>query len=163
MKAHQLYGRARTLLRKVVANTLYYSGMLWVYASIKLHRRVVVLMYHRVLPTGADTYSEEGIIVTPETFKRHLSFLKRYFRPLSLAQLIEALTAGSTTSFARMLDHVRRRLARQRRPRPAATATATDASGRISGNRLYRERNLLLAGAVGAPHVPGGGARGSRA
>ena len=90
-----MYGRTRTLLRKVIANTLYYSGVLWLYASIKLHRRVVVLMYHRVLPTGADTYSEEGIIVTPETFARHLSFLKRYFRPLSLEQLAEPLQRGT--------------------------------------------------------------------
>ncbi len=82
-------------MRKVVANTLYYSGVLWVYAALKLHRRVVVLMYHRVLPTGADTYSEEGIIVTPETFDRHLSFLKRYFRPLSLEQLTESLQQGA--------------------------------------------------------------------
>ena len=90
-----MYERARTSLRKAIANGLYYSGILWLLAAVKLHRRVVVLMYHRVLPTGADTYSEEGIIVTPETFDRHLSFLKRYFRPLSLEQLAEALQRGA--------------------------------------------------------------------
>ena len=89
-----MYAHARRLLRKAIAFGLYYSGLLWLYAAFKLHRRVVVLMYHRVLPANADTYSEESIIVTPETFARHLAFLKRYFRPLSLEQLSAALQQG---------------------------------------------------------------------
>ena len=86
-----MYAQARTLLRKLLANGLYYSGLLWLYGAFKLHRRVVVLMYHRVLPDGADTFSEEGIIVTPATFARHLRFLKRYFHPLSVDELAESL------------------------------------------------------------------------
>ena len=52
-------------------------------------------MYHRVLPVEADTFSEESIVVTPETFARQLSFLNRHFRPLSLEQLRDALRPGA--------------------------------------------------------------------
>ena len=86
--------RYRTLIRKFLAHGLYYSGLLWLYALFKLRRRVVVLMYNRVLPHDADTYSEEGIVVTPRTFDRHLRFLKRHFRPLTLEQFVEATRKG---------------------------------------------------------------------
>lgn len=94
MRKAAVYAHARRLLRKFIANGLYYSGLLWVYAAFKLHRRVVVLMYHRVLPDGADTFSEESIVVTPWTFARQLRFLKRFFRPLSLDELTESLQTG---------------------------------------------------------------------
>ena len=83
--------RLRTALRRVVASILYYSGLLWLYAAIRLHRRVVVLMYHRVLPSAADSFSDESIVVTPETFSRHVRFLKRHFNVLSSAELADAL------------------------------------------------------------------------
>ena len=38
-----MHVRAKALLRGAIANGLYYSGLLWLYAAIKLHRRVVVL------------------------------------------------------------------------------------------------------------------------
>ena len=59
-------------LKRAAAGVLYYSGLLWLYAAIRLRRRAVVLMYHRVLPSGADTYSHDGIIVRPETFARQM-------------------------------------------------------------------------------------------
>lgn len=89
MRLRPVPARFRSLLRKTLAHGLYYSGLLWLYALFKLRRRVVVLMYHRVLPEDADTYSEEGIVVTPRTFDRHLRFLKRHFRPLTLEQFVD--------------------------------------------------------------------------
>lgn len=86
--------RLRTILRRLTANGLYYSGLLWVYAGLKLRHRVVVLMYHRILPDGADTFSEDSIIVRPGTFSRHLQFLKRHFRLLTVQQLADALRSG---------------------------------------------------------------------
>jgi peptidoglycan/xylan/chitin deacetylase (PgdA/CDA1 family) len=72
--------RVRTLL----AACLYYSGLLWLYAAIKLRNRAVVLMYHRVLPPDADSFSHAGIVVTPATFERHMRFVARHFRVLDL-------------------------------------------------------------------------------
>lgn len=85
------YARIRRLLRSCVAGALYYSGLLWLYSAVKLRRRVVVLMYHRVLPLDADTFSDGSIIVTPQCFSRHLRFLKRRFRILSVTQLADLM------------------------------------------------------------------------
>ncbi len=87
-------------IRNLLAYTLYYTGLLWLYAAIRLRRRAVVLMYHRVLPTGADTFSHSGIVVTPETFERHMAFLARHFRVLTLAQFKQELAASSFGSRA---------------------------------------------------------------
>lgn len=70
-------------LRQLTAALLYYSGILWLIAARRLHGQAAVLMYHRVLPRGADTYSHDGIIVTPETFERQMRFLSRHFRLLT--------------------------------------------------------------------------------
>ena len=76
----------KRMLRRGLAQLLYYSGMLWIYAAFKLRDRAVVLMYHRILPAGADSFSHEGIMVTPRTFAAHMRFLRRHFRPLTQEQ-----------------------------------------------------------------------------
>jgi peptidoglycan/xylan/chitin deacetylase (PgdA/CDA1 family) len=88
---HQLKGA----VRRSLAYVLYYSGMLWLYAAIRLRRRAVVLMYHRVLPADADSYSHEGIVVTPATFDSHMAFLARHFRVLTQEQFKRELAASS--------------------------------------------------------------------
>ncbi len=80
--------------RRFIANALYYSGLLWVIASIRFRRRGFVLMYHRVLPANADTFSADSICVRPETFARQMAFLRRHFRVLSIGELAEILEAG---------------------------------------------------------------------
>ena len=79
--------RFNAAIKRTTAGALYYSGLLWVYAIIRLRRCAVVLMYHRVLPSDADTFSHGGIIVRPQTFERQMSFLRRFFRPISVEQL----------------------------------------------------------------------------
>src|SRR6201999_329515 len=76
------------------AATLYYSGALWLYAAVKLRGKAVVLMYHRVLPSGADSFSHAGIVVTPQTFERHMRFFARHFRLLDLAGFRKELDGG---------------------------------------------------------------------
>lgn len=83
------------VLRRLLAYTLYYTGLLWLYAAVRLRGRAVVLMYHRVLPAGADTFSHSGIVVTPETFDRQMAFLARHFRTLTPAQFKQELAASS--------------------------------------------------------------------
>jgi len=82
-------------IRRALAYGLYYTGLLWLYAAIRLRRKAVVLMYHRVLPAGADAYSHAGIVVSPATFEMHLEFLSRHFRPLTQTEFRRQLEASS--------------------------------------------------------------------
>lgn len=82
----------KATLRRLAAFALFYSGLLWLLARYRLHRRAVVLMYHRVLPPGADTCSTDGIIVKPATFAMQMEFLKRHFQPLSAHQFRDCMT-----------------------------------------------------------------------
>lgn len=85
-------------LRRWLAGALYYSGLLWLVAEFRLRGKAAVLMYHRVLPSGADTFSHLGIIITPRTFAAHVRFLKRHFRLLTPDQFRREL---SDTGFGR--------------------------------------------------------------
>jgi peptidoglycan/xylan/chitin deacetylase (PgdA/CDA1 family) len=78
-------GRVKRAIRVGVAGGLYYTGALTLWQRIVLRRRAVVLMYHRVLrpEERALTGSHPGIVVTRDTFARHMAILKRRFRVLS--------------------------------------------------------------------------------
>jgi peptidoglycan/xylan/chitin deacetylase (PgdA/CDA1 family) len=80
--------------RRIIANTLYYSGALWLIAAFRFRRKTFVLMYHRVLPADADTFSADSICVTPEAFARQMAFLRRHFRVLSITELADHLESG---------------------------------------------------------------------
>jgi peptidoglycan/xylan/chitin deacetylase (PgdA/CDA1 family) len=84
---------AKTWTKGLLAFVLYYSGVLWILAWRRLHGKAVVLMYHRVLPVAERqrSFSHPGIIVTPETFRKHLEFLQRHFHPIPLAAFISHL------------------------------------------------------------------------
>ena len=77
--------RLKQLVRRSLANTLYYSGALWLYAHLLARNRVVVLTYHRVLPSdrAAASFSSPAIVVTPSTFAMHMETVKRWFTPLN--------------------------------------------------------------------------------
>ena len=55
--------------------------------------RAAVLMYHRVLPAdeAALRAVEPGMVVTPETFARHLAWLASSFRVLPLHEIVSRL------------------------------------------------------------------------
>jgi peptidoglycan/xylan/chitin deacetylase (PgdA/CDA1 family) len=55
-------------------------------------RRPLVLVYHRIAPATADRWS---LAVSPEAFERQLYALRRFFRPVSLTALLDALVAGN--------------------------------------------------------------------
>jgi hypothetical protein len=87
--------RARAWLRRVLAFAFYYSGALWLYAAFRLRGRAVALMYHRVLPQGADSFSTDAIVVSPATFARQVAFLKRHFNLLDVDTLRRCLEQGT--------------------------------------------------------------------
>ena len=92
--------QVRHAIRICALNVLYYSGLLWLLASLRLRRRIVVLTYHRVLPEShqQESFSSPGIIVTPETFDRHMRFLRRHFNPVDLPTFVGLLHGTSVPS-----------------------------------------------------------------
>ena len=58
--------------------------------------RVLILMYHRVIPRGLDQpFVQPGMFVTPQTFERHLRFLGAHFQFLSFSELLNKWEQGS--------------------------------------------------------------------
>ena len=86
----------RKSLKDIVAGLLYHTGILRVLIRRRFRGRAVVLTYHRVLPRKdlARTLSHPAIIVSPDTFARHIAVLNRYFTCLSLDQFSERMTNG---------------------------------------------------------------------
>ncbi|MGH8249504.1 MAG: polysaccharide deacetylase family protein [Steroidobacteraceae bacterium] len=80
-------------LKDLVLSCLYFSGVLWGLALLRLRQRIVVLTYHRVLPRErqADSYSAAGILVTPSVFDMQMRFLRRHFTPLSWDEFLRIL------------------------------------------------------------------------
>ena len=60
--------------------------------------QLLVLMYHRILPKQDPRarLEEPGMMVTPETFKMHMSIVKQRFDVLPLSQWIKRKNAGET-------------------------------------------------------------------
>lgn len=81
--------KIKELLKRSLAVAAYYSGIAWLSLALGFRQRVVVLMYHRVLPAQppADVFSSDAIVVTPRTFERHMRFLRRFCNPLRVEQL----------------------------------------------------------------------------
>lgn len=78
-------------IRSLLADFLYYTGTMFILTLIRLRKRVVVLMYHRVL-NPSEYYgvaSQKGILVTTELFKKHMVFLKRHAHVISLSEFLE--------------------------------------------------------------------------
>ena len=80
-------------VRIVVTHGLYYTGMLHLLQRIRLRRKVVVLMYHRVLTREQQerTASQGGLVVEDKTFARQIALLKRMFTVLTLDEFAERL------------------------------------------------------------------------
>lgn len=78
--------------KHIVASTLYATGALKLMIKVLYRDRPVVLMYHRVLPEGEQrqSWSHPGIIVSNDTFERHMALLSRAFTVISLQQYVES-------------------------------------------------------------------------
>lgn len=91
-----LVARFRALTRLLLVHALYYSGMLHLLKRRRLRGRAVVLMYHRVLDASERerSFSSDGIQVSPQTFDRHLRFLRRHFTVVTPDEFVQRLNSG---------------------------------------------------------------------
>jgi peptidoglycan/xylan/chitin deacetylase (PgdA/CDA1 family) len=88
----------KILLRWVIAGALYYSGLLSLYRLISGKRNPIILNYHRVLdPAAHNEAVPAGMVVRPQTFAKHLRYLKRRYRVVSMEQLIESRERNEPT------------------------------------------------------------------
>ncbi len=82
--------------------TIIKRGMQHIAATFGPHTRLskepqlVILMYHRILPQQDSRAQREepGMIVTPETFKMHMSLVKQHFEVLPLSQWVRRKQNG---------------------------------------------------------------------
>lgn len=97
MSAWILTDRAKYGAKCVVAFVLYSLGLLHLWKLISFRRRAVVLVYHRVLPNDAadHTWSHRAIIVTRDTFERHMRLLRRHFCLLTIDEFEQKLLGRS--------------------------------------------------------------------
>jgi peptidoglycan/xylan/chitin deacetylase (PgdA/CDA1 family) len=81
------------ILKTVIAEALYRSGILKLILRFKFRNHAAILMYHRVLPERevVDSFSTEAIVVTPEQFDWQIQLLQQYMRPLSLTSFVDCL------------------------------------------------------------------------
>lgn len=78
----------------------YYTGFTWWLARRRLRGRVLVLTYHRVLPVRVqrESFSSDGIVVSPQAFEWQLRFLRRHFRILTIDEFTSACAQGKSYS-----------------------------------------------------------------
>lgn len=90
--------RFRAAIRLILVYLLYYSGVLHALKRRRLRGRAVVLMYHRVLTATErlQSFSSDGIQVSPDTFDRHLGFLRRHFRVVEPREFARRLQSGQS-------------------------------------------------------------------
>ncbi len=86
----------RQAVRHILVWVLYVTGFTWWLARRRLHGRILVLTYHRVLPPEEQraSFSSHSIIVSPRVFERQLRFLRRHFRMLTKDEFVAAAQAG---------------------------------------------------------------------
>jgi peptidoglycan/xylan/chitin deacetylase (PgdA/CDA1 family) len=90
----------KRIIKLTLAFCLHYSGILFLYARLRMRDQLLVLTYHRVLHDSeiARTWSHPGIVVRTESFDAQMDFLKRHYPPVDAAQPTQWRPAGSTRS-----------------------------------------------------------------
>lgn len=87
----------KQLLKRALNAGLYESGLLQLLLRNRTVGRAVVLTYHRVLPAQARaaTFSADGIIVSPESFRRQMILLREHLLPMTMTDFSAAMAAGA--------------------------------------------------------------------
>jgi len=88
----------KILLRWLIAGAFYYSGLLSLYRFLSGKRNPIILNYHRILsPAAHNEAVPAGMVVRPQTFEKHLQYLRRHFEVVTMAQLIESRDRNEPT------------------------------------------------------------------
>jgi len=124
--------------------------------------RLLILMYHRVLPAGHPALADEqpGMYVTPQTLKMHLAVLQRHFTLVHLDDWLRAARDGAALprnacaltfddGWRDNFDFAWPELKAARAP--ATIFLVTDRVG--SSYRFWPNRLAALSGAVDAPRL----------
>lgn len=84
------------LAKRLVANGLHKSGLLRMYAGVRLKDASVVLTYHRVLSGERvrETWSHPAIVVRRETFEHQMLALRQFFGILALDEFVQHVREG---------------------------------------------------------------------
>jgi peptidoglycan/xylan/chitin deacetylase (PgdA/CDA1 family) len=77
----------KSFIRNIAAGACHICG----YSLSRLHRKTVILMYHRVLTENdlASRYVQPGMYVTKDVFEMQMKFLKEHFEVISLRILLD--------------------------------------------------------------------------
>ncbi len=83
-----MYGALKTIAKSGIKSL---ASRLGGQALPALKPKIWVLMYHRILPASDPRYSleEPGMVVTPESFRAHIRWLRDYFAIVSLSEWLE--------------------------------------------------------------------------
>lgn len=94
----QLLQRLKRVFRFIIAYVLYITGYLNCIAKKRLKNKAVILMYHRILDKNeiSKSYSQNGIIVSTQTFESQMRFLKKFFNVISIDELKDHITQKKT-------------------------------------------------------------------
>jgi peptidoglycan/xylan/chitin deacetylase (PgdA/CDA1 family) len=88
----------KKLLRTCVAAGCQASGLIK-YAELKNVRALIILCYHRVLPSERKyAYFNPDLAVTPETFHEHCRILKERYEVLPLSSAVKILEKSSNSN-----------------------------------------------------------------
>ncbi len=84
------------LIKSAISLGLSYSGIL---AAKIAHLDPIVLGYHRVLPPSLLPQSiQPGMFVTPQTFEKHLRYLVKYFKVVTLQDWVAHIEEKKSSS-----------------------------------------------------------------
>jgi len=90
IKGKQTLVTIKKLFRNVIAYSLYLTGILNLLLRIRLSKKAVVLMYHRVLNEYEikNTYSHQGIVVSKDSFDRQINYVSKHFHVVTLNEFV---------------------------------------------------------------------------
>lgn len=90
--------RLRHYVKLLIATMLMYTGLLRAIAWWRLRNKLVILTYHRVLDRARRSlsHSTDGIVVSDSTFDHNLTQILRYFRLISIDELIDYVNGDQT-------------------------------------------------------------------